>query len=112
MSATPDVVLTLHHVCVTVGNLAEHELQGWVARDWVRPVLREADEPRFGAAEVARVRLILELRDAMAVGEDAMPVVLSLLDQLYDERRRMRRLCDAIRDAGLTEPVGRVVLGE
>ncbi len=111
MSASTDTVLTLHRVCVVVGGLAEHELQGWVAREWVRPV-REAGEPRFGAAEVARVRLILELRDAMAVGEEAMPVVLGLLDQLYEERRRMRRLCDAIREAGFTEPVGRLVLGE
>ncbi len=42
--------------------------------------------------DVERIRLILELRDDMQVNEEALPVVLSLLDQLYAMRRRMRRL--------------------
>ena len=50
---------------------------------------------------MARVRLIQELRDDMQVNEEALPVVLSLLDQLYDLRRRLRELGDAI---GQTAP--------
>jgi chaperone modulatory protein CbpM len=38
------------------------------------------------------VRLILELRDLMQVNEEALPVVLSLLYQIYELRRRMRAL--------------------
>jgi chaperone modulatory protein CbpM len=41
---------------------------------------------------VARARLIVELRDTAEVNDAAMPVVLSLLDQLYDLRRQLRRL--------------------
>jgi chaperone modulatory protein CbpM len=44
---------------------------------------------------VARARLILEMRDEMQISEDALPVVLLLLDQLYDLRRQMRDLNNA-----------------
>ena len=50
--------------------------------------------------DIARLRLILELRDEMEVGETAMPVVLSLLDQLHASRRHMRRLCEMLDAAG------------
>ncbi|MBV8912872.1 MAG: hypothetical protein JOZ05_07530, partial [Acetobacteraceae bacterium] len=48
---------------------------------------------------------ILDLQE-MEVGEGAMPVVLSLLDQLHETRRQMRRLVEAL-DAGTTEEVVR-----
>ena len=53
----------------------------------------------FHEIDVARVKLILELREQMQVNEEALPVVLSLLDQLYEARRRMRRVCDALDQA-------------
>ena len=50
----------------------------------------------FREIDVARVRLIVELRDALRLDEEALPVVLSLMDQLYEERRRLRRVRDAL----------------
>ena len=44
---------------------------------------------------MTRARLILEMRDEMEINEDALPVVLLLLDQLYDLRRQMRDLNNA-----------------
>ena len=35
------------------------------------------------------------MRDEMEISEDALPVVLLLLDQLYDLRRQMHDLNDA-----------------
>jgi chaperone modulatory protein CbpM len=69
-------------------------LERWIADDWVRPDRRDG-EYTFAEIDVARVRLILELRDQMDVNEAALPVVLLLLDQLYDLRRQMRVLGDA-----------------
>ena len=60
--------------------------------------------------DIARLRLILELRDEMEVGETAMPVVLSLLDQLHASRRHMRRLCEMLDAAGPEDRV-RDILG-
>ena len=69
-------------------------LEHWIAEDWVRPDRRDG-EYGFLDIDVARVRLILELRDQLGVNEAALPVVLSLLDQLYDLRRQMRTLAEA-----------------
>jgi len=78
-----------------VSGLKRPDLERWIDNAWVRPdglaghyVFREID--------VARVQLIKELRDEMEVNERALPVVLSLLDQLYDMRRRMRAFGDAL----------------
>jgi chaperone modulatory protein CbpM len=38
----------------------------------------------------------VELRESLDINDDAMPVVLSLLDQLYDLRRRFHALGEAI----------------
>ena len=75
--------------------LEEGDVERWIALEWVRAD-RDADAWIFREIDVARIELILELRDRMDVDENAMPVVLSLLDQLFDARRRMRDLDDAL----------------
>jgi chaperone modulatory protein CbpM len=40
--------------------------------------------------------LIREVRQDLDIGEEALPVILSLLDQLYELRRNFRALGDAI----------------
>ena len=48
------------------------------------------------AVDVARIELILEIRHEFAIDEEALPLVLGLLDQVYDLRRQLRRMCDAL----------------
>ena len=76
-------------------DLPEAELLSWVERGWVRP---EGTEPDwvFQEIDVARVRLIHDFGRAMAVPEDTMPLVLSLLDQIYTLRSQMRALAHAV----------------
>ena len=85
-------------------GLDEAEIQRWVALHWLRPdpVPREApgETPEgwlFQPVDVARVRLIVELR-SLALDEEAMPVVLSLLDQLHATRRELRLLRQAVEE--------------
>jgi chaperone modulatory protein CbpM len=78
-----------------VGDVEEADVRQWIAQEWVRPS-GPAQAPVFQDVDVARVRLIIELRRDLGVNEDAVPVVLSLLDQLYRERDRQRRLRDAL----------------
>jgi chaperone modulatory protein CbpM len=78
-----------------VAPLDRGELLRWVENRWVLP------EPRgatflFHEVDVARVELIIEIRRDFAVDDEALPVVLGLLDQLYGLRRHMRRLCASI----------------
>ena len=84
-------------------------LEVWVTQEWVRP-RREAGAPVFEEIDVARVQLIVELRDELEVGEAAMPVVLSLLDQLHGARAQVRQVLAALEGVGPEGSV-REVLG-
>jgi chaperone modulatory protein CbpM len=85
-------------VAALFADLPEAELTRWVVRGWVRPDGAGEDEARweFHEIDVARVRLIHDLHHTMAIGEETMPVVLSLLDQVYDLRGTLRELLDAL----------------
>lgn len=71
-------------------RLRLEDLQSWINEGHVRPE-RRGNDLTFTEIDVERVRLILRVRDEMAVNEKALPVVLSLLDQLYELRRRPAR---------------------
>lgn len=75
-------------------GLPEPELMAWVERGWVRPEASGADWV-FQDIDVARVRLIHDLRHAMAVQEETIPLVLSLLDQVYTLRGQIRAVARA-----------------
>ena len=71
------------------------DLERWVLNEWVKPD-EGCGEYEFREIDVARARLIRDLRDDLEVNEEALPVVLLLLDQLYDLRRRMHDISEAI----------------
>lgn len=88
-------MITIEHVLTEVRGLAPDDLERWIAAELVRPDgVRGAW--RFAEMDVARLRLILELRDTLEIDEPALPTVLSLLDQLYGLRRQMRVLNEAM----------------
>jgi chaperone modulatory protein CbpM len=90
-------MMTLSEVVTTVGRVDRVELTQWIEAGWVSPERPEPDEPRFSDLDIARVCLICDLRHDLAVEEDTMPLVLSLLDQIYILRRQMNALTAAIR---------------
>ena len=85
-------------VVALFADLPEAELTSWVARGWVQPDQGAADTGawEFHEIDVARVRLIHDLRQSMEIGEETMPLVLSLLDQIYTLRGTMRDLLRAL----------------
>jgi chaperone modulatory protein CbpM len=91
-------MITIEMLSHTVVGLNPDDLRRWIDNAWVRP---DGQPPhyRFQDIDVARLRLIVELRDDLGLDEGAMPVVLSLLDQLYETRRQMRRLCTVLESA-------------
>jgi chaperone modulatory protein CbpM len=89
-------MITIEMVITQIPGLRREDLERWIGNSWVRPD-DHAGSYGFHEIDIARVRLIVELRDQMEVDEHALPVVLALLDQLYDTRRRMHDLCDALR---------------
>jgi chaperone modulatory protein CbpM len=70
------------------------ELERWIGEAWVLPG-GTAGSYVFEEVDVARVRLIVELRRDLAIDDTAMPVVLHLLDQLYALRRRVKAMSSA-----------------
>jgi chaperone modulatory protein CbpM len=89
-------MITLSAVIDRTSGLEPRDLERWIVEDWVKPE-RDGGDYLFHDVDVARVRLILDLRDDLEIDEMAIPIVLSLLDQVYDLRRRMRQLGDAVR---------------
>lgn len=89
-------MMEMQTVLALLGDMREAELVSWVERGWVQPD-SAGTSWEFHEIDVARVRLIRELREDVAVNDEAMPVVLSLLDQVYDLRCALRRVSDALR---------------
>lgn len=78
-----------------IAGLTRAELRRWIERGWVAPERRDGDW-RFREIDVARVRLIVDLRRELQVTEANLPMVLSLVDQVYSLRRELRHLADAV----------------
>lgn len=97
-------MITFTAVLSRLPALDEQRLRGWIDQDWVRPIRREG-ELLFADIDLARLHLILDL-EQLDVGAGAMPVVLSLLDQLHATRRQMRRMLASL-DVGTAAEVAR-----
>ncbi len=69
-------------------------LKAWVAEAWLAPA-QSSGESEFSETDLARARLILELRRDMGVNDPGVGVILHLLDQLHGLRRAMKDLLDA-----------------
>jgi chaperone modulatory protein CbpM len=88
-------MITFEAVIRTIGGVRATELHAWIDEGWVRPE-RQRGVLVFREIDVARVRLIHDLRRDLAIGDEALPVVLNLLDQLYAMRRRLRLVNEAV----------------
>ncbi len=88
-------MITLDALIVTIEGLDSAEVERWIADDWLRPE-RAQGTWRFAEIDVARLHLIRDLRHDLGLSDEALPVILRLLDQLYDERRRLRLLKEAV----------------
>lgn len=72
------------------------ELTEWVERGWVQPDPGSQGDWVFREIDVARVRLINDLRRDLDVTEEAVPLVLSLLDQVYELRCTLKGVIRAV----------------
>lgn len=86
--------MNITEVTALFSDLSQVELVHWVEQGWVIPDA-EGTVYVFGEIDVARVRLIHDLRRDMDLGEDAVPMVLSLLDQIYELRSQLKAVLRA-----------------
>jgi len=77
-------------------RLDARALDAWIEEGWLRPhgsrLCRE-----FSEIDVARARLIGDLRGNLGVNDEAVPVVLDLIDQIHGLRRLVRELMERSR---------------
>ena len=90
------MLVRFDEVLVTL-DIGASELSAWIEQHWVLPVQQDGDF-LFDETDLARAKLIAELRNDLGVNEDAIPVVLRLLDQVYSLRRALSELNAAIQE--------------
>lgn len=89
--------LTEQMVLAEIRRLTRRDLHLWMREGWVRPAMSESG-PLFDEIDVARLRLLCDLRKEMALPADALPVVLTLIDRLHQTRRDLCVLLEALED--------------
>lgn len=78
--------LKFEEACQEVG-VEGPVLVRYVHEHWIVPVEGES----LDEEDLARVRLIAELQRELGVNDEAIPIILHLLDQLHALRRLARR---------------------
>jgi len=76
-------------------GLRRETLHVWVKRGWVMPE-RGRGGYQFREIDVARVGLLYDFSTELELDEDAMDVILPLLDQVHGLRHQLRCLADAV----------------
>ncbi|MCW3477317.1 chaperone modulator CbpM [Limobrevibacterium gyesilva] len=91
-------MMRLDAVVALFPDLDAVELSAWIERRWVRPDQASGNGWVFTEIDIARVRLVRDLRHEMDIAEDTIPLVLALMDQVYDLRRTLAAMARAIED--------------
>ena len=68
-------------------------LDAWIDVGWLMP--QHSGEGGFSDVDVARAQLICDLQH-MGVNDDAMPIILDLIDQMHGLRRTVRALLSEV----------------
>jgi len=88
-------MMAVDDLVAAIAALQRSDLEAWIRENLVMP-RQEAGMLLFTDMECARVRLICALHYELEIDADTLPVVLSLVDQLYDTRKRLLSLTAAV----------------
>jgi chaperone modulatory protein CbpM len=88
-------MMAIDDLLATISTLQRQDLERWISDELVAPQ-QDAGSLLFSDMECARIRLICTLTYELDIDSGTLPMVLSLLDQLYDTRRRLLSLTRAV----------------
>jgi chaperone modulatory protein CbpM len=77
-------------------RLDAEALNAWIEAGWLRPGGNRSSR-EFSDIDLARARLIGDLRGDLGVNDEAIPIVLDLIDQIHGLRCLVRELLDRSR---------------
>jgi chaperone modulatory protein CbpM len=87
--------------------LQRSDLDLWISEELIS-LQKDTEEEVFSDMECARIRLICTLHYELEIDAETLPVVLSLVDQLYQTRQRLLKLTAAV--AAQDKPVQNAIL--
>jgi chaperone modulatory protein CbpM len=86
---------TLTETLALVDDLGAEQLARYIRAGVVAPVQSE-EGPLFRDLDLARLSLVVDLAEGYHLDEEALAMVLSLVDQLHGLRGDMRAMLDAV----------------
>jgi len=82
---------------LTVAGLKQEMLNVWLEEQWLIPSGLSV-EMSFSDIDVARAQFIRELREDLGVNDEAVGIILNLLDQIHGMRRTLIELQHTVRN--------------
>lgn len=76
----------LEEVC-QICSISSEAVIHFIEEEWLIPF--EKDEYMFDEEDIARIKLIIELKEQFGVNEEAIPIILHLIDQLNIYQRNL-----------------------
>lgn len=81
-------IIKLHELSKFCG-LAEETILYFVRQEWIHPL--DPLSPTFDDEDLARITLIQELKEEFGVNDEAIPIILHLIDQLNLMQRKLKK---------------------
>jgi chaperone modulatory protein CbpM len=78
-------------------RLDQDTLTAWIEEEWLVPGDATA-EPVFAEVDVARARLIQDLKEDLGVNDQGIGVILNLVDQVHGLRKTVAELLRVVRE--------------
>jgi chaperone modulatory protein CbpM len=90
-------MLTTREFCLRA-CLGARTLEAWIEAGWLSP-RPNGDGERLSEMDLARARLICELKKDLGVNDEGTPVILDLVDQVHGLQRMLREIAGEILQA-------------
>lgn len=85
----------LEEVVAQIDALQRNDLDIWISEELISPH-EDAGAMFFSEMECARIRLMCTLHYELEIEAETLPLVMSLIDQLYQTRQRLLKLTAAV----------------
>ncbi len=80
---------------LSLSGMGHQTLTAWIEEEWLIPA-GSVTEMSFSEIDIARARLIHDLKMDLGVNDEGVGVILNLVDQLYGLRRKLIELRDVV----------------
>ena len=86
-------------------QLDRETLEVWIEEEWLVPS-GTATEPAFSEADLARAKLIRDLRQDLGINDEGVGVILNLLDQVHGLRKALADMLQVVHERSAQSDVG------